>query len=66
LYSTIYEVFQIEKVDVVVGTEITYMEGHGSSLVKVLNTYMKRDGVFYEILDEERPVTIFFIEITLN
>eukprot|EP00030_Apusomonadida_sp_AF-17_P000211 a13756_24.p2 GENE.a13756_24~~a13756_24.p2 ORF type:complete len:315 (+),score=95.32 a13756_24:38-946(+) len=44
----------IEPVDVIIGAELTYSLLNVSSLVRVVSRFLKPDGVFYEILSNDR------------
>ncbi len=52
---------QIEPADIVVGSELTYLEKNVDPLINVLKRYMKPNGVFYEVLSDDRTVCQIFI-----
>lgn len=52
---------KLEKVDIIIGSEITYEEEHGILLLKVLKGLLKKGGFFYEILESTRPVYLSIV-----
>lgn len=54
----------IEPVDIIIGSELTYNLLSCKSLAAVVNRYLKADGVFYEVLSDDRDgVPVFIAEI---
>ena len=46
----------IERADVIIGSELTYSPLSVYTLTKVIEKYLKPDGVFYEVLSDDRDV----------
>jgi hypothetical protein len=46
----------VPRADVLIGSELTYSFLSIDTLVKVIDTYLSKDGVFYEILSDDRDV----------
>ena len=46
----------IEPADVIIGSELTYSPLSVYTLTKVIQKYLKPDGVFYEVLSDDRDV----------
>lgn len=44
----------IPKVDIILGAELTYNTLSIDALVQVVDHYLKPDGVFYEVLSDDR------------
>ncbi|KJE95421.1 hypothetical protein CAOG_05876 [Capsaspora owczarzaki ATCC 30864] len=52
----------IEPVDVIIGAELTYSLLSVDSLIQVVDTFLKPDGVFYEVLSEDRDGVSEFVD----
>eukprot|EP00128_Syssomonas_multiformis_P017414 Colp12_sorted_trinity150504_noHs@19596 len=52
----------VEPVDILIGAELTYSLLSVDSLLKVVELYLKEDGVFYEVLSEDRDGVSVFCE----
>mmetsp|Transcript_4677 Transcript_4677/g.9431 ORF Transcript_4677/g.9431 Transcript_4677/m.9431 type:complete len:377 (+) Transcript_4677:2895-4025(+) len=52
----------IEPVDIIIGSELTYCLLSVSSLLSTVDKYLKQDGVFYEVLSEDRDGVEVFVE----
>lgn len=54
----------IPPVDVIIGSELTYSPANVYNLISVIKKYLKPDGVFYEILSDDRDgVSLFVTEV---
>jgi len=53
--------FPIEKVDILIGSELTYSLANVENVIAVIELYMKEDGVFYEILSNDRDGVSVFV-----
>lgn len=54
----------IDPVDIIIGSELTYNLLSCASLAAVVNKYLKRNGVFYEVLSDDRDgVAVFIAEM---
>jgi len=53
---------KVEPVDILIGSELTYSDLSVDSLIKVITKFMKRDGIFYEVLSDDRDGVSLFIE----
>ncbi|PRP77298.1 hypothetical protein PROFUN_05543 [Planoprotostelium fungivorum] len=52
----------LEAADILMGSELTYSDLSVDALIKVIKKYMKPDGVFYEVLSDDRDGVGLFIE----
>ncbi|EGC31266.1 hypothetical protein DICPUDRAFT_57790 [Dictyostelium purpureum] len=50
------------KYDIIFGSELTYSMLSVDNLIKVIQKFLKEDGVFYEILSDDRDGVSYFIE----
>ncbi|GAM19178.1 hypothetical protein SAMD00019534_023530, partial [Acytostelium subglobosum LB1] len=51
-----------ERYDIIFGSELTYSLLSVDNLIKVIEKYLKPDGVFYEILSDDRDGVSYFLE----
>ncbi|EFA83969.1 hypothetical protein PPL_03041 [Heterostelium album PN500] len=51
-----------EKYDIIFGSELTYSLLSVDNLIKVIQKYLKNDGIFYEILSDDRDGVSYFLE----
>jgi hypothetical protein len=47
---------ELELADIMLGSELTYMEKNVDPLIRVVKKYLKPDGVFYHVLSDDRTV----------
>lgn len=47
------------------GSELTYSPKSVYTLIKVINKFLKPDGVFYEVLSDDRDVNIPFVSLLI-
>eukprot|EP01117_Protostelium_nocturnum_P009659 TRINITY_DN3453_c2_g1_i5.p1 TRINITY_DN3453_c2_g1~~TRINITY_DN3453_c2_g1_i5.p1 ORF type:complete len:200 (+),score=75.62 TRINITY_DN3453_c2_g1_i5:216-815(+) len=52
----------LEAADIIMGSELTYSDLSVDSLIKVILKYMKPDGIFYEVLSDDRDGVELFIQ----
>lgn len=45
--------------DIILGSELTYMEKNVDPLIRVVKKYLKPDGVFYHVVSDDRTVRLF-------
>ncbi|EFA82016.1 hypothetical protein PPL_05252 [Heterostelium album PN500] len=51
-----------DKYDIIFGSELTYSLLSVDNLIKVIQKYLKNDGIFYEILSDDRDGVSYFLE----
>ncbi|KAL6061869.1 Protein-lysine N-methyltransferase EFM6 [Balamuthia mandrillaris] len=52
----------LEAADIIIGSELTYIPESVHALVRVLKKYLKDDGIFYEVLSDDRDGVSLFLE----
>jgi hypothetical protein len=53
---------EIPQADIIIGSELTYTPKSVEGLIKTVKTFLKRDGVFYEVLSTDRDGVPLFLE----
>jgi len=52
---------ELELADIMLGSELTYMEKNVDPLIRVVKKYLKPDGVFYHVLSDDRTGVSTFL-----
>jgi len=52
----------LEQVDIILGSELTYVESNVVPLIRVVKKYLKQDGVFYHVLSDDRTGVSTFLQ----